>query len=80
MVLRSRWLSPFFPRGVPTGLITVGHRIASALAHTPLFFIAIVVGIAVLFRLGIAVVRTGSADATTEPEPPHAMHEAKSTR
>lgn len=55
----SRWLA-WLPPGAPVRLTRSWRRIGAVLAHvpsTPLPFIAIVVTIAVLFRIAVGAIR-----------------------
>lgn len=55
------------------------HRIAAFFGDAPLLFIGIVLGIAVVFRVGLDAVRPASAEPaseTAEAAAPAAVHEA----
>jgi hypothetical protein len=61
--------------GVLTRLVGLRGRIGAFFTETPLFFIAVVLGIAVLFRAGIGLIRPeeeeaeSSISAPSHPEP-----------
>lgn len=64
------------PAGLPRGFVRMRHRIAAFLGEAPLLFVGVVIGIAVLFRLAIGIVRPAAADAETEAAAPSgAVHE-----
>jgi len=65
------------PAGLPRSFIRMRHRIAAFLGEAPILFVGVVLGVAVLFRLAIDVVRPASADAEPETPAPSgaALHE-----
>lgn len=57
------------------------HRIAAFFGEAPLLFIGVVLGIAVLFRVGLDAVRPAPAEAEAKAAPPTAVvHEAPRAR
>lgn len=61
------------PAGVPLGFVRARYRIARLFSEAPLLFLGVVIGVALVFRVGIGAIRTASAD---EAEPQATAREA----
>jgi hypothetical protein len=57
------------PAGVPRGLSRLRLRIGHFFGEAPILFIGLVVGIAVVFRLGLGVVKPSVAEEEPAPAP-----------
>jgi len=62
------------PAGVPLGFVRARYRIARLFSEAPLLFLGVVIGVALVFRVGIGAIRTASADE--EPPPQATTREA----